>query len=170
METQRKTMPFSSDPWSWRGSCSALTCPPNYGVHSRCRGWEPRWSSSSGTSSPSTNGRDIASSATPALTPTGSPDGAAVLFGTAPRSIPAQDDERLTDDAGRRTPRGRGVLPRDRQHLRGGPPTVVALPALHDRVAHLDGPAPGRRGGGWNREPFTSDSRMHVSMWEKPEP
>jgi hypothetical protein len=24
------------------------------------------------------------------------------------------------------------------------------------------------RWGGWNREPFTADSRKHVSVWEKP--
>jgi hypothetical protein len=24
------------------------------------------------------------------------------------------------------------------------------------------------RWSGWNREPFTSDSRKHVSVWEKP--
>ena len=24
------------------------------------------------------------------------------------------------------------------------------------------------RWGGWNREPFTSESRQHVSVWQKP--
>jgi hypothetical protein len=24
------------------------------------------------------------------------------------------------------------------------------------------------RWGGWNNEPFTGDSRQHVSVWEKP--
>jgi len=27
---------------------------------------------------------------------------------------------------------------------------------------------PRERWGGWIREPFTSDSRKHVSVWEKP--
>jgi hypothetical protein len=67
-----------------------------------------------------------------------------VLLGTASRPLATQDDEKVPDHAARRPPRGRGVLPWDREHLRGGPTPLAATPARHDGVAHLDGPAPGR--------------------------
>ena len=35
-------------------------------------------------------------------------------------------------------------------------------------MAQLAGMTLRERWGGWSREPFTSDSRKHISMWEKP--
>jgi hypothetical protein len=35
-------------------------------------------------------------------------------------------------------------------------------------MAQLSGLTLRERWSGWNREPFTSDSRKHVSVWEKP--
>jgi len=39
---------------------------------------------------------------------------------------------------------------------------------LSGRVAQLAGLRLRDRWAGWNREPFTTDSRSHVSVWEKP--
>ena len=36
-----------------------------------------------------------------------------------------------------------------------------------DLMARLAGMTLRERWGGWNREPFTSDCRSHVSVWEK---
>lgn len=41
-------------------------------------------------------------------------------------------------------------------------------PAELDLMAQLAGLHLRERWGGWKREPFTSDSRQHVSVWEKP--
>jgi SAM-dependent methyltransferase len=40
-------------------------------------------------------------------------------------------------------------------------------PAELDLMARLAGMSLRERWSGWNREPFTSDSRQHVSVWEK---
>jgi SAM-dependent methyltransferase len=47
-------------------------------------------------------------------------------------------------------------------------PFRYAWPAELDLMAQLAGMALGDRFGGWNREPFTSESRSHVSVWETP--
>ena len=41
-------------------------------------------------------------------------------------------------------------------------------PAELDLMARLTGLRLRDRWGGWNREPFTTDSRSLVSVWEKP--
>jgi SAM-dependent methyltransferase len=41
-------------------------------------------------------------------------------------------------------------------------------PGELDLMARLAGMRLRERWGGWNREPFTGDSRKHVSVWEKP--
>ena len=43
-----------------------------------------------------------------------------------------------------------------------------AWPAELDLMAQLAGMRLRERWSGWKREPFTSDSREHVSIWEKP--
>ncbi len=55
----------------------------------------------------------------------------------------------------------------------GGPgkhsmPWRWAWPAEYDLMARLAGLRLRERWAGWGREPFTSDSWMHVSVWEKP--
>jgi SAM-dependent methyltransferase len=47
-------------------------------------------------------------------------------------------------------------------------PFRYVWPAELDLMARLAGLRLRDRWGGWAREPFTSDSRMHVSVWEKP--
>jgi SAM-dependent methyltransferase len=47
-------------------------------------------------------------------------------------------------------------------------PFRYAWPAELDLMAQLAGMSLRERWGGWKREPFTSDSRQHVSVWEKP--
>jgi SAM-dependent methyltransferase len=47
-------------------------------------------------------------------------------------------------------------------------PFRYAWPAELDLMAQLAGMSLRERWSGWNREPFTSDSRKHVSVWEKP--
>ena len=47
-------------------------------------------------------------------------------------------------------------------------PFRYAWPAEYDLMAQLAGMTPRERWSGWTREPFTSDSRKHVSVWEKP--
>jgi SAM-dependent methyltransferase len=49
-------------------------------------------------------------------------------------------------------------------------PFRYAWPAEYDLMAELAGLRLRERWGGWNAEPFTADSRMHVSVWEKPAP
>jgi hypothetical protein len=41
-------------------------------------------------------------------------------------------------------------------------------PSELDLMAQLSGLRLRDRWAGWNREPFTTDSRSHVSVWEKP--
>jgi SAM-dependent methyltransferase len=47
-------------------------------------------------------------------------------------------------------------------------PFRYAWPAELDLMAQLAGLRLRSRWSGWNREPFTTDSRSHVSVWEKP--
>jgi SAM-dependent methyltransferase len=47
-------------------------------------------------------------------------------------------------------------------------PARYAWPAEYDLMARLAGLALLERWGGWREEPFTDDSRMHVSVWQKP--
>lgn len=47
-------------------------------------------------------------------------------------------------------------------------PFRYAWPAELDLMAQLAGMRLRERWGGWKREPFTSESRKHVSVWEKP--
>jgi SAM-dependent methyltransferase len=47
-------------------------------------------------------------------------------------------------------------------------PFRYAWPSELDLMAELAGMRLRERWGGWKREPFTSDSRKHVSVWEKP--
>jgi hypothetical protein len=47
-------------------------------------------------------------------------------------------------------------------------PFRYAWPAEYDLMAQLAGMRLRERWGGWMREPFTSESRKHVSVWEKP--
>jgi SAM-dependent methyltransferase len=47
-------------------------------------------------------------------------------------------------------------------------PFRYTWPAELDLMAELAGMSLRERWSGWKREPFTSDSRKHVSVWEKP--
>ena len=47
-------------------------------------------------------------------------------------------------------------------------PFRYTWPAELDLMAQLAGMRLRERWGGWKREPFTSDSRKHVSVWEEP--
>ena len=47
-------------------------------------------------------------------------------------------------------------------------PFRYAWPSELDLMAELAGMSLRERWSGWKREPFTSDSRTHVSVWEKP--
>jgi methyltransferase family protein len=47
-------------------------------------------------------------------------------------------------------------------------PFRAVSPAELDLMARLAGLMLRERWGGWSREPFTSESRKHVSVWEKP--
>jgi SAM-dependent methyltransferase len=47
-------------------------------------------------------------------------------------------------------------------------PFRYVWPAELDLMAELSGMRLRDRWSGWKREPFTSDSRQHVSVWEKP--
>ncbi len=47
-------------------------------------------------------------------------------------------------------------------------PFRYVWPAELDLMAQLAGMRPRERWDGWTREPFTSESRQHVSVWEKP--
>ena len=51
---------------------------------------------------------------------------------------------------------------------RNSVPFRYAWPAELDLMAQLAGMRLRERWGGWKREPFTSDSRQHVSIWENP--
>jgi SAM-dependent methyltransferase len=47
-------------------------------------------------------------------------------------------------------------------------PFRYVWPAELDLMAQLGGMTLRERWSGWKREPFTSDSRKHISVWEKP--
>ena len=47
-------------------------------------------------------------------------------------------------------------------------PFRYVWPAELDLMAQLAGMSLCERWGGWKREPFTSESLEHVSVWEKP--
>ena len=47
-------------------------------------------------------------------------------------------------------------------------PFRYVWPSELDLMARLAGMTLRERWGGWQREPFTSDSELHVSVWEKP--
>jgi ABC transporter/Methyltransferase domain len=47
-------------------------------------------------------------------------------------------------------------------------PFRYVWPSELDLMAQLAGLRPRDRWAGWNREPFTTDSRSHVSVWQKP--
>lgn len=47
-------------------------------------------------------------------------------------------------------------------------PFRYAYPAEYDLMAELAGMRLRERWGDWDRQPFTSESRSHVSVWEKP--
>jgi hypothetical protein len=47
-------------------------------------------------------------------------------------------------------------------------PYRYVWPAELDLMARIAGMRLRQRSGGWNGEPFTSDSRRHISVWEKP--
>ena len=49
-------------------------------------------------------------------------------------------------------------------------PFRYVWPAELDLMAELAGMRLRERWAGWKREPFTADSRKHVSIWEKPAP
>jgi hypothetical protein len=52
---------------------------------------------------------------------------------------------------------------------RSSNPFRYVWPSELDLMAELAGMRLRERWGGWNREAFTSESRKHVSVWEKPE-
>jgi len=56
----------------------------------------------------------------------------------------------------------------DGEITRWSVPFRYAWPAELDLMAQLAGMRLRDRWGGWKGEPFTSDSRQHVSVWEKP--
>jgi hypothetical protein len=47
------------------------------------------------------------------------------------------------------------------------PPFRYVWPSELDLMARLAGMELRERWGGWEREPFTSESNKHVSVWEK---
>ena len=57
-----------------------------------------------------------------------------------------------------------GRVERERSSI----PFRYAWPSELDLMAQLAGMRLRERWSGWKREPFTSDSRKHVSVWEKP--
>jgi hypothetical protein len=56
---------------------------------------------------------------------------------------------------------------RDRTLERSSTPFRYVWPSELDLMAELAGMSLSERWEGWNREPFTSESRKHVSVWEK---
>jgi SAM-dependent methyltransferase len=58
----------------------------------------------------------------------------------------------------------------DGEYRRVSMPFRYAWPAEFDLMARLAGMTLRDRWSGWNREPFTSESEVHVSVWEKPAP
>jgi hypothetical protein len=47
-------------------------------------------------------------------------------------------------------------------------PFRYVWPAELDLMARLAGMTLHERWSGWNREPFTGESRKHISVWQKP--
>jgi SAM-dependent methyltransferase len=58
----------------------------------------------------------------------------------------------------------------DGEYRRVSMPFRYAWPAEFDLMARLAGMTLRDRWSGWKREPFTSESEQHVSVWEKPAP
>jgi SAM-dependent methyltransferase len=58
----------------------------------------------------------------------------------------------------------------DGRLVRHSLPFRYVWPAELDLMAQLAGMSLRERWSGWKREPFTNDSRKHVSVWEKPAP
>ena len=56
---------------------------------------------------------------------------------------------------------------RDGQIARRSIPFRYVWPAELDLMAELAGMRLRDRWSGWHREPFTSESRKHISVWEK---
>jgi SAM-dependent methyltransferase len=56
----------------------------------------------------------------------------------------------------------------DGQLERVAVPFRYTWPSELDLMAELAGMSLRERWSGWNREPFTSDSRKHISLWKKP--
>jgi len=56
----------------------------------------------------------------------------------------------------------------DGRYERFSVPFRYVWPAELDLMAQLAGMTLRERWAGWNREPFTNDSRQHVSIWEMP--
>ncbi|CAN5551716.1 class I SAM-dependent methyltransferase [soil metagenome] len=57
----------------------------------------------------------------------------------------------------------------DGQLFRNSIPFRYVWPAELDLMAQLAGMELAERWGGWQREPFTAESRRHVSVWKTPE-
>ncbi len=55
-----------------------------------------------------------------------------------------------------------------RLRAKPGAERIGVWPAELDLMARLAGMTLRERWSGWNREPFTSQSTKHVSVWEKP--
>jgi SAM-dependent methyltransferase len=67
---------------------------------------------------------------------------------------------------------GQGLISHHIEFVDGGVETVsmpfrYAWPGEYDLMAQLAGMRLRERWGGWKREPFTSESDSHVSVWEK---
>jgi SAM-dependent methyltransferase len=58
----------------------------------------------------------------------------------------------------------------DGEYRRVSMPFRYAWPAEFDLMARLAGMTRRDRWAGWKHEPFTSESEVHVSVWEKPAP
>jgi len=57
----------------------------------------------------------------------------------------------------------------DRRVVRSSTPFRYVWPSELDLMAELAGMRLRERWEGWKREPFTGESRKHVSVWETPE-
>jgi hypothetical protein len=59
------------------------------------------------------------------------------------------------------------IFERDGRIEMWSPPFRYVWPAELDLMARLAGMVPRGRWSDWDRSAFTSDSRMHISVWEK---
>jgi hypothetical protein len=59
------------------------------------------------------------------------------------------------------------IFERDGRIEMWSPPFRYVWPAELDLMARLAGMVPRERWSDWDRSAFTSDSRMHISVWEK---